>query len=88
MQDLDLKPYWVVADVVEAVLNVGGSDDVGDYVASLRGTVCSACNEDDRGQCVLRELAECALDSYLIPVIEVIEEVAVKRGDLPAARSQ
>lgn len=66
--------------IVRAVIAVGGKPDLGEYVARLRSEVCPTCRQDARGLCALRSLAECSVDAYLIPVIEVIEEVARGRG--------
>lgn len=74
--------------IVRAVIAVGGKPDLGEYVARLRSDVCPTCRQDARGLCALRSLAECSVDAYLIPVIEVIEEVARRRGLLrPLPRS-
>jgi len=67
--------------LVERVLAVGGSPDITDYVKSLRVSLCPTCRQDeDTGECPLRSLAECALDAYVLPVVEVIEEVAARQG--------
>lgn len=53
------------------------SDDVSDYVAAIRGEVCSICGDQEPdGTCHRREQVQCALDAYLIPVVEAIEEAA------------
>jgi hypothetical protein len=51
------------------------SEDIRDYIAAIRAHVCAGCPEQDAdGTCELRNQVRCALDAYLIPVIEVIEE--------------
>jgi hypothetical protein len=51
------------------------SDDIRDYVASIRAEVCSVCRDQEPdGTCRTREQVRCALDAYLIPIMEVIEE--------------
>lgn len=67
--------------VVEAVLSVGDSPDVGPYLAALRSRVCPRCRQDAAGDCAMRDSGDCRLDAYLLPVIEVIEDVARRRGD-------
>jgi hypothetical protein len=51
------------------------SDDIRDYVAAIRGEVCSSCwDREPDGTCERREQVRCALDAYLIPIVETIEE--------------
>ncbi len=66
--------------VVESILGVGDSPEVGPYVAALRAKTCPRCRQDDEGNCALRELGQCATDAYVLPVIEVIEDVAKEQG--------
>lgn len=64
--------------IVPAILGTRRSPDVGDYVKALRDRVCPRCRDDLSRSCPLRSLAACPADSYLLPVIEVIEEVAAR----------
>lgn len=66
--------------VVESILGVGDSPVVDPYVAALRARTCPHCRQDENGKCALRELSQCAPDAYLLPVIEVIEDVAKEHG--------
>ena len=66
--------------IVESILGVGERPDVAPYVAALRARTCPHCRQDEEGQCALRELGQCAPDAYILPVIEVIEEVAKEQG--------
>ena len=66
--------------VVESILGVGEHPEVEPYVAALRAKTCPNCRQDEAGACALRELGQCAPDAYLIPLIEVIEEVAKTHG--------
>ena len=61
--------------VVETILDVGTSARVDDYVKALRTRLCPLCSQDGDGFCELRENVSCALDSYLLRIVEVIEEV-------------
>lgn len=57
------------------VVNEIRSDDINDYVTAIRERVCSECEgQDEEGDCKYREGVECALDSYLILVIESLED--------------
>ena len=73
--------------VVESILGVGESPDVAPYVAALRAKTCPHCRQDEAGKCTLRELAQCAPDAYVLPVIEVIEDVAKQHGHGKWARN-
>ena len=56
------------------------SDDICDYVAAIRGEVCSVCgDEEPDGTCERREQVRCALDAYLIPIVEAIEETTGRK---------
>lgn len=66
--------------LVRKVLDVEPVSEIEPYVASLRLDLCPNCREDADGNCPMRDLAHCALDSYVIPVIEVIEDVAAAEG--------
>ena len=56
------------------------SDDIRDYVAAIRAGVCSICREQEPdGTCELREQVRCALDSYLILIVEAIEEATGRK---------
>lgn len=65
--------------VAQAILATD-SDDIQDYVRAIRENVCSTCLEQSLdGTCALRGQTRCALDSYLIQIVEVIEEATGKR---------
>ena len=66
--------------VVESILSVGESPDVEPYVKALRARTCPQCRQDEIGYCPLRDLAQCAPDAYLLPVIDVVEDVAKTHG--------
>jgi hypothetical protein len=56
------------------------SDDIRDYLAAIRGEVCSNCRDQEQdGTCDMREQVRCALDAYLIPVVEAIEEATGRK---------
>jgi hypothetical protein len=64
--------------LVEAVLAVE-SDRMADYEGAVRALVCSDCGrENEHGRCRLRDLGECALDTYLYLVVDAVEQV--RRG--------
>ena len=47
-----------------------------EYAAAIRRRVCSTCAHQDRaGACHLRSTAQCALDAYLILVIEALSDL-------------
>lgn len=64
--------------VAQAILATGG-DDIEEYIAAIRENVCPVCIEQRLdGTCPQRETMSCALDAYLGPIIESIEEAAGK----------
>jgi len=74
--------------VVESILGVGEHPDVAPYLAALRAKTCPHCRQDAAGDCALRDLGQCAPDAYLLPVIEVIEDVAKSHGHGKWAKSK
>ena len=55
------------------------SDDIRDYIAAIRKQVCSICREQtSNGECESMKEVQCALDAYLLLVIDTIEEVTGK----------
>ena len=51
------------------------SDRIGDYVERLRRNVCAICDQgNEDGTCEVRSRVDCALDRYLVLVVEAIEE--------------
>ena len=62
------------------------SDDIRDYVRAIREQVCSVCRmQDAEGHCETREKVECALDAYLLLVVDAIEEVTGRKFQRPIA---
>lgn len=58
------------------------SDKIEDYVHAIRENVCSVCIEQRLdGTCEQREQARCALDAYMVLVVEIIEEATGKQFD-------
>lgn len=58
------------------------SNDIRDYIAAIRGNVCSCCGEQEPdGTCETRRQVGCALDAYLLLIIDVIEEATGKQLD-------
>ena len=60
------------------------SDDIRDYVKAIREQVCSLCRmQDAEGHCETREKVECALDAYLLLVVDAIEEATGRKFQRP-----
>ncbi len=67
--------------IVESVLSVRPTSKIAPYISALRVINCRQCREDANGECELRNLVDCAVDSYVLRVVEVIEDVAERHGD-------
>jgi hypothetical protein len=62
------------------------SDDIRDYVQAIRNQVCSVCiGQDADGSCETRENVACALNAYLLLVVDAIEEATGRKFELPAS---
>jgi hypothetical protein len=71
--------------VVRAVQSTG-STDVTDYVRAIRSQVYFVCPQQAAdGSCELREQVRCALDAYLILIVDAIEEATGKQLSRQAA---
>jgi hypothetical protein len=58
------------------------SDDIRDYVDAIRKDVCSVCEvEMTDHTCEDRAQVRCALDAYLMVVVDAIEEATGKQFD-------
>ena len=66
--------------VVESILSVKKGEDIGSYVAALRSQNCTKCRQDAEGNCEMRDLVACSVDSYVLRVVEVVEDVAREHG--------
>jgi len=75
-------------NIVEAVLSTPRSGRASDYLPKIRQLVCSQCeNQDEHGACSSREQAACGLDSFIVLVIQAIEN-AHDSLELSARRKQ
>jgi hypothetical protein len=66
-----------VAQAIESVR----SDDINEYVAAIRRNVCPVCEEQADGSCEKRQQVRCALDAYLLLVVDAIEDATGKVFD-------
>ena len=55
------------------------SNDIRDYIRAIREEVCSICIEQNlEGECESRKQVQCALDAYLLLVVDALEEATGK----------
>jgi hypothetical protein len=67
-----------VAQAIETVK----SDDINQYIEAIRRNVCSVCADQAAdGSCETRQQVQCALDAYLVLVVDAIEEATGKTFD-------
>jgi hypothetical protein len=70
--------FRLFPQVAEAIRTTD-SNDLEDYIHAIRRHVCSVCtSQDSAGNCDSRQEVQCALDSYLLLVVEAIEEATGK----------
>jgi hypothetical protein len=73
--------FRLFPQVAHAIQSVH-SDDIQQYIEAIRRQVCSVCNDQAAdGSCETRREVQCALDAYLLPVVDVIEEATGKTFD-------
>lgn len=62
-------------DIVTAVKAVK-SQRMDEYAASIRENVCTHCiNQDEHGYCLYRDRLDCCLDTFMMLVVDAIEQV-------------
>src|SRR5262252_1902953 len=70
--------FRLFPQVAQAIQSVS-SDDIHQYIEAIRTNVCSVCHEQERdGSCETRQMVQCALDAYLLLVVDAIEEATGK----------
>ena len=70
--------FPLVAKAIQSVT----SDDIQPYIEAIRRNVCSACmDQEPDGSCETRQQVRCALDAYLLLVVDAIEEATGKSFD-------
>ena len=67
-----------VAEAIQATQ----SDDIHQYIEAIRHQVCAVCTDQAAdGSCETRQQVQCALDAYLLLVVDAIEEATGKTFD-------
>jgi hypothetical protein len=73
--------FQLFPQVAEAIHSVQ-SNDIEQYIEAIRRNVCSVCAERAQdGSCETRQQVRCALDAYLLLVVDAIEEATGKTFD-------
>ncbi len=64
--------------VAQAILATDSSE-IEPYIRAIRENVCTVCIDQALdGSCKRREEVTCALDAYIVPIVEAIEEATGK----------
>ena len=70
--------FRLFPQVAQAIQSVK-SDDIQQYIEAIRRNVCSVCaDQASDGSCETRQEVRCALDAYLLLVVDAIEEATGK----------
>jgi len=70
--------FRLFPQVAEAIQSVR-SDDINPYLDAIRRKVCTVCaDQASDGSCETRQQVQCALDAYLLLVVDAIEEATGK----------
>jgi hypothetical protein len=73
--------FRLFPQVAKAIQSVD-SNEITDYIDAIRKGVCSVCAEQAAdGSCETRRQVQCALDAYLLLIVDVIEEATGKKLD-------
>jgi len=86
-QPADCALFRLFPQVAEAISSTN-SDNLQDYIDAIRRNVCSVCtSQDAAGDCGVRQEVRCALDAYLLLIVEAIEEATGKTFTRPLPAS-
>ncbi len=70
--------FRLFPQVARAIQSVS-SNDIRDYIDAIRRDVCSVCADHaSDGSCETRQQVRCALDAYLLLIVDAIEEATGK----------
>ena len=70
--------FRLFPQVAQAIQSVK-SDDIQQYIEAIRRNVCGVCADQARdGSCETRQQVQCALDAYLLLVVDAIEDATGK----------
>jgi hypothetical protein len=73
--------FRLFPEVAKAIQSVQ-SDNINDYIQAIRLGVCSVCQEQMAdGNCEARKQMRCALDAYLLLIVETVEEATGRKFD-------
>jgi hypothetical protein len=73
--------FRLFPQVAQAIQSVA-SDDIHQYIEAIRRNVCPVCQEQaPDGSCEVRQQVQCALDAYLLLVVDAIEEATGRTFD-------
>ncbi len=73
--------FRLFPQVAQAIQSVA-SDDIQPYIDAIRRSVCSVCAQAEQDRyCEARQQVQCALDAYLVLVVDAIEEATGKIFD-------
>jgi len=73
--------FRLFPQVAQAIQSVN-SNDIQQYITAIRQNVCSVCVDHAAdGSCETRQQVQCALDAYLLLVVDAIEEATGKTFD-------
>jgi hypothetical protein len=77
----DCALFRLFPQVAQAIQSVK-SDDIQQYLDAIRRNVCAVCIDQASDQsCETRQQVRCALDAYLLLVVDAIEEATGKTFD-------
>ena len=77
----DCALFRLFPDVARAIQPVQ-SNDIQHYIDAIRQSVCSQCaDQASDGTCETRRQVQCALDAYLLLMVDAIEEATGKSFD-------
>jgi hypothetical protein len=89
LEDSSACALFALFPLVAKAIQSTDSVDIRDYIQAIRSQVCSVCvNQAQDGSCETRRQVQCALDAYLVLIVEAIEEATGGKFDRSGLDSQ
>jgi RNase P subunit RPR2 len=87
LSDLEQCPITLhLPGLVEVVRSVH-SDQMEDYLEKVRQDICTNCQSalSPVGQCDVRNAGHCALDAYLLLIVQIIDDFLAEKAQAQSA---
>lgn len=81
LSELEQCPIWIHLPRLVEIVTSFQSDRMDGYVQKVREEICTNCRSAlfPRGECDFRQEGHCALDAFLLVIVETIEDFLAEK---------